>query len=793
MEEIKSTIDANITPNGEQGITGSVLNRVLNDMVDATEGKLAQLDQRLTVVEENGGGTGGGGVIGNLTGYKSLNSTSELPTTASTLGYLIGSNLYVYVGEGGDVNNGTYKDCGEFRGPQGEVGPVGPQGEEGPQGSAGEKGADGTPGITSAEVSVDDTSGSPAVTAIIDNKILKVAFSGLKGEQGIQGIQGVQGPAGSKGDKGDKGDTGAQGNSGYQGAAGELEIVNNLTDGGEAAALSAEVGKNLNDAFTEVKTIVVGGPAKELLTWRTGSTLNEYGALYSSGSATICRIEPSVYCEVGNVLVFGAKNSYQIGKSDSATKVSFSMKVKNGSASSDSVDTIEYEVTEAGWYMIGTSTDGFNAVAPYKKVVVTGMQEVVEEVAEKVEHITSSLDFDYIKNQVYGEDYIQYPTIVKGSYIDSYGVTYSGQAQTLARTDTVPVKKGDKVIMYGKGDGICGIGFRTGESGSFSVKALLTNSEEYVRHEYIAIEDGYVAMSSYTDAFEFFAPRIHTLAAVTINEIREVVDELDSKVNLPMLPILSPRKVKLRMGEGKKVILYGDSLSSTSHNDRYKTLIEEYTGAEVYAGGFDGYTTANLAQDAQLQRIFDYEPDLIIIQVGGNETGEDCGTFGAVTGQTLCEPTDVSEDFTGTYMIQAVDHLLRKIEQHYYNIVQRAGVTLPINPLEEYDEKIAAIDAVKKPYIAIWTTLPQKRSVEGGPYSLERNWLHKRNAIVEVCNLRGFHCIDVYANNGIDWSKEPLYQTETWERINGIYTHDGVHPNPWGYEKIVNLIAGELF
>lgn len=45
MEEIKSTIDANITPNGEQGITGSVLNRVLNDMVDATGAKLAQLDQ----------------------------------------------------------------------------------------------------------------------------------------------------------------------------------------------------------------------------------------------------------------------------------------------------------------------------------------------------------------------------------------------------------------------------------------------------------------------------------------------------------------------------------------------------------------------------------------------------------------------------------------------------------------------------------------------------------------------------------------------------------------------------
>ena len=45
MVDIKSTIDANITPNGEQGITGSVLNRVLNDMVDAADAKLAQLDQ----------------------------------------------------------------------------------------------------------------------------------------------------------------------------------------------------------------------------------------------------------------------------------------------------------------------------------------------------------------------------------------------------------------------------------------------------------------------------------------------------------------------------------------------------------------------------------------------------------------------------------------------------------------------------------------------------------------------------------------------------------------------------
>lgn len=56
-----------------------------------------------------------------------------------------------------------------------------------------------------------------------------------QGPQGIQGIQGPQGP---------------QGNSGYSGQVGELEVVNNIVDGGEVAALSAEQGKilgNFND------------------------------------------------------------------------------------------------------------------------------------------------------------------------------------------------------------------------------------------------------------------------------------------------------------------------------------------------------------------------------------------------------------------------------------------------------------------------------------------------------------------------------------------------------------------
>lgn len=57
----------------------------------------------------------------------------------------------------------------------------------------------------------------------------------------------------------DEGNTGTEedfleslrGNSGYRGEAGELEVVNNVTDGGSAAALSAEMGKQLNNNMNQ--------------------------------------------------------------------------------------------------------------------------------------------------------------------------------------------------------------------------------------------------------------------------------------------------------------------------------------------------------------------------------------------------------------------------------------------------------------------------------------------------------------------------------------------------------------
>lgn len=74
-----------------------------------------------------------------------LDSESQLPQEGvSGDAWLISGNLYVYVGENGNVvSNPKWSNVGSIQGP---AGPVGPKGEQGEPGSKGEPGADGAPG-----------------------------------------------------------------------------------------------------------------------------------------------------------------------------------------------------------------------------------------------------------------------------------------------------------------------------------------------------------------------------------------------------------------------------------------------------------------------------------------------------------------------------------------------------------------------------------------------------------------------------------------------------------------------
>jgi len=75
-----------------------------------------------------------------------LDSESQLPQEGvSGDAWLISGNLYVYVGENGNVvSNPKWSNIGSIQGP---VGPTGPKGEQGEPGPKGEPGANGAPGV----------------------------------------------------------------------------------------------------------------------------------------------------------------------------------------------------------------------------------------------------------------------------------------------------------------------------------------------------------------------------------------------------------------------------------------------------------------------------------------------------------------------------------------------------------------------------------------------------------------------------------------------------------------------
>ena len=55
FDTTKATINANIKKNGNQEITGSILNSVMTEMVDATDAELTELSERIDNLPQGGG------------------------------------------------------------------------------------------------------------------------------------------------------------------------------------------------------------------------------------------------------------------------------------------------------------------------------------------------------------------------------------------------------------------------------------------------------------------------------------------------------------------------------------------------------------------------------------------------------------------------------------------------------------------------------------------------------------------------------------------------------------------
>lgn len=178
-EQLKAAIAAVIKTNGNNEITGALMQQVLQSIVSqiGQNGTFAGIatpatnpgtpDQNVfylasesgvypnfagytleaghiaVFANDSGAWTASSIEVGSsvIGGFVALDSIADLPESPSDphIGYIIGTHLYVYVGTGGDTADGKYQDCGEFRGPAGE---------------RGEPGADGHDGVSLGEVAI---------------------------------------------------------------------------------------------------------------------------------------------------------------------------------------------------------------------------------------------------------------------------------------------------------------------------------------------------------------------------------------------------------------------------------------------------------------------------------------------------------------------------------------------------------------------------------------------------------------------------------------------------------------
>ena len=110
----------------------------------------------------------------------------------------------------GRIKSSLLKGLKGDKGDRGEQGFPGSKGDKGEKGEPGINGKNGTTPVITANATISNTSGSPAVTktGTHESPSFLFEFSGLKGEPGKQGTQGIPGVKGDKGEPGTNGKDG---------------------------------------------------------------------------------------------------------------------------------------------------------------------------------------------------------------------------------------------------------------------------------------------------------------------------------------------------------------------------------------------------------------------------------------------------------------------------------------------------------------------------------------------------------------------------------------------------------
>ena len=290
---------------------------------------------------------------------------------------------------------------------------------------------------------------------------------------------------------------------------------------------------------------------------------------------------------------------------------------------------------------------------------------------------------------------------------------------------------------------------------------------------------------------------------------------------------------------GKKIFLYGDSISSTNYT-WYKEYMEKYSGATVYNQGLSGGAIGVLAQNDYFNRLATINPDIVICLLGGNDSGGS-GTVGTFSensklyemGESVVTETDITQNYNGNKFIQGVSHIIRKWKATYLNfrlsanlsakLVAASDVSTAIYTgtekqcidyavshdmeygtgkdyyilcTESVTEKRNKLMAVPHPKFIMLTTLKQQR-LNSAVISSPESWERKRLAVIECCEKYDMPFVDTTRLFNIDMAQEPVFpgMNKTSTDVNdnqGVYTMDGLHPNEFGYEYLSKIILSNI-
>lgn len=205
-----------------------------------------------------------------------------------------------------------------------------------------------------ATASVDDTSGTPAVTVTKSNYNFNFSFTGLKGEQGEQGIQGEPGatgetgPQGEQGPAGPQGETGATGATGPQGPAGEdgqspAVVSTGATGSGEAAG-------TITGADGTVITVYNGAQGEQGPQGEKGET-GATGAQGPQGEQGPAGSDADISTCVTNVSVTNTDGVYDIKQTIDGTESEV------GQINVPNIDNLLAEVTDS---VVENTTSGYD-------------------------------------------------------------------------------------------------------------------------------------------------------------------------------------------------------------------------------------------------------------------------------------------------------------------------------------------------------------------------------------------------------------------------------------------------